>query len=674
MSRAHVGPVGYGARLASDRKGLPQTLRLQVSRTEPQGGLAGPLNATIIAVGDISGVSSPLVAASSAGRGAFVTNRPVERPDRFDKIDLRGELPHGWDAELYRNGQLLAFAQDRADGRYEFLDVPLQYGQNRFEVVLYGPQGQVRREAHNVPVGLDSIPPRKTYYWLGFDEDGRDLIDVGRTPYYGVGGWRGSLGLERGLDARTSVAAFAHSLIIDGSGRHSYIEASVRHALGSALIEASGSADLSGGQALRLQAIGNLGQTRYSIETIWAQNYRSDRVQADITGLHTLTLDHVFGDARRSIPVSVSARLTTRATGDDTLDVESRVSANVGRMSLTGELAWQEDRHRLLPATDRLDAGLLANAHIGRVRLRGEARFTLLPEARFETATFVGEWTAGQREGQIADPHAPSWRAEVGYDRSLSRARLGIGYIRRFDRLALTATGEIASDGSVAAGLNIAFSLGPNPRAQGGIRMVADKLAERGSALVRVYRDINGNGQRDEGEPWEKNVAVTVGRIPVNAVTDSRGETVVDGLQPFQPLLIGIDAASLPDPFVRSSIPGVVVTPRPGTVITVEIPLVGTGEIDGTLVRQGGGTLEGVDLELIDAAGHVVSRVRTDFDGYFLFETIAYGQYSLRLAKLSADAIHATTILGGIAGVSSSKPSVHMGALATHPTVQQAAN
>lgn len=625
-----------------------------------------------IAIGDVAGASSPLVASSRAGRGALVTNRPIERLARFDKIDLRGELPRGWDAELYRNGQLLAFAQDRTDGRYEFLDVPLQYGQNRLEVVLYGPQGQVRREVHSVPVGLDSIPPRKTYYWLGVDEDGRDLITLGRSSD-GPGGWRGSFGLERGLDARTSIAAFVHSSIVEGTGRHNYVEASFRRAFGSALVEASGAADLGGGHALRLQAIGDLGRTRYNVETIWARDYRSDRVQADLTGLHTLTIDRVFGDMRRSIPVSVSARLTTRSTGDDSLDVDTRVSAGIGRVSLTGELAWLKDFHRSLPSTDRLDAGLLADAHVGRIRVRGEARFTILPEARFVTATLIGEWTAGLRSGQITDSHAPSWRAQIGYDRALSRGRIGVGYVRRFDRLALTATGELASDGSVAAGLNIAFSFGPNPRAAGGLRMVADKLAARGSALVRVYRDLNGNGHHDVGEPWEKDVAVTAGRIPVDAPTDARGEAVVDGLQPYQPVLIGIDAASLPDPFVRASIPGMVVTPRPGTVVVVDIPLVGTGEIDGTLIRQAGGPLEGVDLELIDNMGSIASRTRTDFDGYFLFETMPYGRYRIRIAKLSAAAIQTGMALEGEMEITAKKPSVHFGALAARSSTLQAA-
>jgi hypothetical protein len=667
-----IGPIAYTARLSSDRRGLPATLRVQGYRTDPKGGLLGPLRATTVAVGDVQGFSTPLVAVSSAGRGAMVTNRPVERADRFDRIDLRGELPRGWDAELYRNGQLLAFAQDRADGRYEFLDAALQYGQNRFEVVLYGPQGQLRREVKSIPVGFDSIPPRKTFYWLGINEVGRDLIDLGTTAAFGRGGWRGTLGLERGLDAKTSVAAFGHSLVDEGGQRMNYVETAVRRAFGSALLELSGSAGLSGGYAVRAQAVGEIKSTRYTIETIWANRFRSDRIAADITGLHSIAIDRVFGSGRTSIPVSLAARYTTRTTGDDTLDVSSRISANLGRLSVTGEVRWRDERRKFGPDPPGvMEAGLLANARIGRVRLRGEARFRLSPETRFESATLVGEWAAGRGRDEGTGNGGASWRAEIGYDRGLERARVGLGYVRRFDRFALTASAEAASDGSVAAGLNMAFSLGQNPRMGGGVRMTSEKLAARGSALVRVYRDVNANGRHDTGEPWEKDVGVTAGRVPVDAPTDGRGETIIDGLEPFQPVLIGIDSGSLPDPMVQPSLPGKVIVPRPGVVAIIDLPLVGAGDVDGTLVRAAGGAIEGVDLELIDLERRVIATTRSDFDGFFLFERVPYGRYTVRIVQLAADAAKLTPGLAARAEVSAERPSAHLGAVATETASKQ---
>jgi hypothetical protein len=474
------------------------------------------------------------------------------------------------------------------------------------------------------------------------------------------------------LNAKTSVAAFAHSLVIDGFGRQNYVEASLRRALGSALLEMSGAATLGGSYALRAQAIGEIKRTRYTIETIWANGFRSDRLQAGVTGLHSITFDQLFGNGRSTIPVSISARLTTRSTGTDTLDVTSRVSANVGRISLTGELRWRDDLVKFGPDPPGvMEAGLLANARIGRVRLRGEARFRLSPETRFDSATLVGEWAAGKGRDAYDDRNA-SWRAEIGYDRGLGRGRAGLGYVRRFDRLALTASAEAATDGSVAAGLNIAFSLGPDPRS-GGIRITSEKLASRGTALVRVYRDLNANGRHDFAEPWEKDVAVTAGRVPVDLPTNARGEALVDGLEPFQPVLIGIDSGSLPDPMVQPSLPGMVVTPRPGVVAVIELPLVGAGDIDGTLVRAGGGSIEGVDLELLDAERRVVARTRTDFDGFFLFDRVAYGRYSVRIAQLSADAVKLSPVLAGTAVVGEKLPSAHLGAVAAEPATVRAA-
>ena len=666
-----VGPIAYNARLSSNRKAVPESLRVQAYRTDPEGRLLGPLKATTVAAGDVSGFSTPLVSQASAGRGAMVTNRPVERHDSFDRADFRGDLPNGWDAELYRNDQLLMFANDRADGRYEFLDVPLLYGQNRFEIVLYGPQGQVRREIRNVPVGLDSIPPRKTYYWAGVYEDGHDLIGLGSGGRYGRMGWRGTFGIERGLNARTSLGALAHSLVLDDGLRRNYAELALRRAVGPTLLEVSGSGANGGGTALRAQLLGELWSSYFSIETIAARNgFRSDRILRDVVGLHTVSFDRSFKLGRTFLPVHLESRYTTRTTGADSLDAAARISTGFGRMSLTGEVSWRDERRKFGPEPPGiLDAALLANARIGAVRLRGEARYRLRPDSRLDSATLVAEWSTDRGD----DRYRSDWRAEIGYDRPLRRGRIGLGYVRRFEKLALTASVEAGSDGSLAGGLNLAFSLGPDPAGRGGVRMTSDRLATQGQAVARVYRDLNGDGVRQADEPLEKDVQLAAGRVPVARLTGKNGQVVIDSLEPWQPVLIGIDASSLPDPLVQPATPGVVVTPRPGVAVAIELPLVSAGDVDGTLVRAGGGRLEGVDLELINAEGRSVARTRSDFDGFFLFEGVPYGRYTIRIAESSASAARISATLGGVAIVSGSNPSVHLGTLAAQPVVRQAA-
>ena len=200
FAAGEVARVSFDARFATDQRGSPESLRLHAYRVDPEGGLLGPVRATYAGVGDVSMLSTGLVAQAAPGRGAVVTNRPPERPDTFDRTDFRGDLPDGWDAELYRNGELLGFAQPTGSGRYEFLRVPLRYGLNRFEIVLYGPQGQVRREIRTLNVGIDSIPPGQTYWWAGAAEENRDLIGLNDRTAVTRTGCRATVGAERGID------------------------------------------------------------------------------------------------------------------------------------------------------------------------------------------------------------------------------------------------------------------------------------------------------------------------------------------------------------------------------------------------------------------------------------------------------------------------------------------
>ena len=93
----------------------------------------------------------------------------------------------------------------------------------------------------------------------------------------------------------------------------------------------------------------------------------------------------------------------------------------------------------------------------------------------------------------------------------------------------------------------------------------------------------------------------------------------------------------------------------------------GGGDIEGALVKNGGIGFEGLDLELVDSTGKVVATVRTDFDGFFLFERVAYGSYTVRLGKDSAAAAKIGTDLGIKLVVSDKKPVVRLGGLQVRP-------
>lgn len=645
--------ASYDARLSSDSRGIPASLRVRAYRSDPNGELFGPLQATHVAVGDVTTLSTPLVSQPVVGRGAMITNRALDLPDSFDRTTFRGDLPAGWDAELYRNGQLLGFATPGSDGRYEFTDVRLQFGVNRFEVVLYGPQGQVRREVRNIPVGLEAIPPQKTYYWAGIVQEGRDLLRLGGDddrPFRR--GWRGTFGIERGLNRRMSVGAWATSALIDDM-RYNSIEGLVRHSIGSTLAEASVAIQNNGGRAGRLLWAGQVGENYFTFESLLARGgYRSDRVSQGVTGRHSLSIDLAPRIAGTVLPLHLEANYRQQANGINRLETGARVSANWRSMSFTTQLDWVETRGRGR-SDGNLVATLLANARLGQFRIRGEARIGVTGNASDDRVAVVADWNRSERADM---------RVEMGYESGTNRVRAGVGYTRRFEKFALTAQGEIASDGSVAAGISVNFAIGPDPR-RGGIRVSRDRLAAQGQALARLFYDDNGDGRRQAGEEFAQGITLTAGNSVAAEPTDAEGVALIDALAPFRPVLIGVDETSLSSPLVRPAIPGVVVTPRPGVVTEIAIPLVAAGEIEGILIRRGGTGIEGLDLEVVDASGHVRALARTDFDGFFIIESVPYGQYQLRVSMLSAAAANISPDLGTII-LSRERPRVRLGTIA----------
>jgi hypothetical protein len=240
---------------------------------------------------------------------------------------------------------------------------------------------------------------------------------------------------------------------------------------------------------------------------------------------------------------------------------------------------------------------------------------------------------------------------------------VGVTHVRRFNSIAVALTGEAASDGSVAFGVNLNFSLDPSH----GLSFSRRPLAQAGAVHAVVFRDLNDNGVRDPSEPFEKGALVTTGTIQSDHPTGANGAVTIGGLTAYQPITVGLDQTSLADPMLTPKKALQVVVPRPGIPADVEIALVGGGDIEGAIVKSAELGFEGLDLELVDSSGKVVATARTDFDGFFLFDRVAYGSYTIRIARDSAASAKLLQDLGLKVAISSEKPVARMGAIYPKP-------
>ena len=660
-----IAGLSYEAMLSTDRKGSPQSLRLRAYRSDPEGGLLGPLDATHFAVGDVQGRPSRL-SATASGRGAEITNRPLFNPVAFDRTRFEGDLPPGWDAELYRNGELLAFSRSDGSSRYVFEDVPMIYGDNRFEIILYGPQGQQRSRLEHLNVGQEQLPPGETWYYAGVSQPGKDMLSelvdrnegaVERLPGdFTRPDLQAMVQVEHGVGKRTSVGLLATMLLADNE-KLTFVEGSIRQSIGPAMFEAAVARDAKGGMAGRIQAIGRIGTANINVEALLADDFVVDGKRQKYYRDARLSVDVPVKVGRQQFATSGNVRFIDRSDGQKTLNAAGRLSTNFNGFNLSTQLDWTRRMGRDA-ASEKLEWGVMGSGRIKDVRLRGQAVWELSPQSRFRTAELGAYWSASDN----AD-----WEGVLAYDADVKRGRARISHIRRFSSVAAAASIEGGTDGSFAAGINLNFSLDSS---RGGMKFTSQRLATTGSVEARVYRDLNDNGVRDRAEPWEKGALITTGTRVSEDSTDKNGVVRVGGLAPYRPIAVGIDTESLPDPSLTPKKALQVIVPRPGVAAEIEIGLVGAGDIEGVLVKDDGSGFEGLDIEMVDAAGKVVATTRSDFDGFFLFERVAYGRYSFRLKADSAEAAGVERSIARTAEISAEKTVVRLGPIRILKTAQ----
>ncbi len=321
-----------------------------------------------------------------------MSNFPLDQPSQLGRENFRGELPPGWEAELYRGEELLAYARSRPDGLYEFLDVPLLFGLNLFRVELYGPQGQRRTTTRLLNVDDSVTPPGEFHYRLAGNDPGAKL--AGAAPR--GAGPRASLEVSAGLLPRLSAhAAFA---VVDFAGRReTYGQGGLRFFRGPLL----GSLDL---------AVSGAGDTAAEarLQSRW-RSFGFELAHAEIAGLRSETLYSPVGPLERRsrlrldavapawgflprLPVSFDLRLDRLESGRRITEAGARISGFRRGFAVSNQLTWSAATGGGEPPLAASANGqLLVSKFLPALSFRGQADYHLRPRAELASLALTAE-------------------------------------------------------------------------------------------------------------------------------------------------------------------------------------------------------------------------------------------------------------------------------------------
>ncbi|NQY74999.1 MAG: hypothetical protein HRT90_09590, partial [Candidatus Margulisbacteria bacterium] len=155
--------------------------RMTLSRTQPNGGIWGPMDATTVAFGDIFSNAIPLINDAHSGTGIRISNFSPSHRNDFGTITLNGSGQENWEVELYRNEMLMDFQLISAENLYSFTDIPLVSGLNTLTLKFYGPFGQTYTKTHKYLMSPEMIDPQKWLYRFSFLSQHQQIFDTNQT-------------------------------------------------------------------------------------------------------------------------------------------------------------------------------------------------------------------------------------------------------------------------------------------------------------------------------------------------------------------------------------------------------------------------------------------------------------------------------------------------------------
>ncbi len=597
-------------------------LRFRLTRKDYGDG-ALPLGLKEAQLGDIAVRTSPHISKAFGGRGIYVTSEDANTSTQsFDEVTLEGTGTPGWETELYRGNELLDFGIVNERGVYSFENVLLNYGKNTFRIVLYGPQGQVEEQIEERRITQKMLYPGQTNFSAAVIDNRQKLFDLKDEPDPPDKGFvktaRGNIGVN---DWLTGFATITQIPTRDGKDE-SYVTLGGEISALGGVGQIEGYRQLSGGTAVDARFASRFAGVNFNLRGAAFNNFES--------------LEAGYGDTAKKYEGEVRANKTFRLPfGSANLGIDTRHTEQQDGRDRTQIRTRQNFSNKQFHVANTLTTNLQNGNH----------------------SSTTGQIT-------YSTDLSPKWNlnTQLNYDiypdTEFDRARLDLRYNDR-DKLtgALNISQGIRDTGNTRVGASAAYDFGTflggtdvtwnkgegidvllsastslSPNGKDNAYTFSSKAKGTGSSLkVRIYHDINRNNEFDEGDEAQEGLKILInGRTSV-VRSDENGILEIIDRGPVGLALVTLDRSSLENPFLVTAREGYKTVLRPKTKPFIDMPLVETGGIDGTVRFSDGRPVPGLRIQLVDGDGRIVDETTTSFDGFYSFEFVKPGDYIVRV-------------------------------------------
>lgn len=568
-------------------------------------------------IGDLQLQSDELVTRAKQAAGISVFNFDPSYTRSFSEVTIEETVLPGWRAQLFRNGQFIQelFADDT--NRVVFEQVDTFYGNNLFEIKLYGPEGQQEVRTQTVNVGREQLTPGKLSYQFNVSDASIRTIDsnLEESSYdQNISGL-----ISYGLNQTTTVEAAAYTLK-GTEGRQDYLSSSLYMNFEGMAVKTQVVKDVDNGAALFAGVNANFaGLFRANLTTRYFDDFTSDAYEADRDirsesrlrlngrsdtwgglGWNASVLHRKFNQREGNATLNVginknllggtfSSSVTYNSTSEDQKWLHRLYwSKNFSGWQFSNSLEW-------LPDQDQKVRNYYTN-------IRWPQKYRIFNESRLDYRANLDD--------KFSFSHRFNWRR---------------------DEFNLQFGTSIDDGGHWRVNFGISGDLEYNPFSKS-----VDFYRPRGGNVANIhafaYLDNNRNSIFDDQDESLPDVIISGNQRWRHMPTNEKGMVQLTTTSRRQSL--SIDDASLPDPFMRPSQDLVLVDTHKGGLNRIELPVVTFSDIEGSVYLVKGQSSRGgagIELLFLNEKQAVMARVKTEVDGYFYVSDLAPGTYSIEV-------------------------------------------
>jgi hypothetical protein len=621
--------------LNGDQRGL-KSGRWIAGRSDPGGDMFGIGGLYSVMAGDVQGQAAPMVGGLGRGVGMRVEAAPVTLTDSFNKTSIDGDAPPGWTAELYVAGQLRDYQRIGDDGRFLFRDVNIVFGSNAIKVILYGPNGLVEERNFSQSVSAGMLPPGKVYAWGTALRPGGSLLGIDPARACQTEGANYSLRGDWGVTSflTLSIQGSRLSPCQFQENASDPIEAQSYRALESRL------------QIKNITAtVGIVNQHPFGGMAFYGSAFIPFANQGVAIGIEKANKPFEstytgFGPTaikdRYSISTSVPLGLGVVDAGSAAIFAERSVQ----KSGFTNDSISVFYSHRLwsLPISheitinrSRLTAGpwskvagtyrAITSYDKDEFQIRGEYGAIINGGLKSNLLNLSGFYRRKEREVYSLGT-SYNFKGGVGFSGS---AQWDID--RKFT---VGVSGSYAQGrGEVAA--QVGFSFGAHRGV--GLTLSSQQRSRLGGIMIRPFLDTNYDGKFGVGEEAVRGLEIGLNGLRMQDGLDPASDQFIWDVDPATKSVFNIGGNRLKDEFQTTPFANVIVTPRAGRILKLDVPVVDAIPLDGTvLFEDGKGKTRPVPLAMVEvrnAAGDLIRSNKTLSDGTFSIEDLLAGTWTI---------------------------------------------